>query len=96
MEEGSKNISGTLSIQNTNINLSNKQIRKNKKKERRAERRSSIKVIPKFLLPSFISSCMSKTNESSISISSPVVVSPSTTLYPILPLLSPLRAIFRS
>jgi hypothetical protein len=30
------NISGTLSIQNTNINLSNKQIRKNKKKERRA------------------------------------------------------------
>jgi hypothetical protein len=46
MKEGSKNISGTLSIQNTNINLSNKQIRKNKKKERRAERRSSIKVIP--------------------------------------------------
>jgi hypothetical protein len=36
MEEGSKNISGTLSIQNTNINLSTKQIRKNKKKERRA------------------------------------------------------------
>ena len=46
MEEWSKNISGTLSIQNTNINLSTKQIRKNKKKERRAERRSSIKVIP--------------------------------------------------
>jgi hypothetical protein len=30
-------------------------------------------------------SCMSKTNESSISISSPVVVSPSTVLFPILP-----------
>jgi hypothetical protein len=36
------------------------------------------KVPLMFLLPSFISSCMSKTNESSISISLPVVVSPST------------------
>jgi predicted nucleic acid-binding Zn ribbon protein len=43
------------------------------------------KVPLMFLLPSFISSCMSKTNESSISISSPVVVSPSTALFPILP-----------
>jgi hypothetical protein len=38
------------------------------------------KVRLMFLLPSFISSCMSKTNESSISISSPVVVSRSTAL----------------
>lgn len=46
MEEESTHISGTLSKQNKNIEVSTKQIRKNKKKERRAERRSSIKVIP--------------------------------------------------